>query len=242
VAAGALAAEPVWKLSAGIDYSSGDYGDVTDTEILYVPLGLKYEALPWALRVTVPWVQIDGPGSVVGAGDGVTVIGGGGPSRRESGLGDIVVGASYSFEDTLGVGSYVELGGKVKFGTADEDEGLGTGKTDYIVQADVGRTYGRWTPMLTLGYKWKGEPAGLQLNDVFFASAGFGYQFDDATSGGLSLDWQEASSTGADDALELMAYGNWRLTREWSLTAYGVGGMSDGSPDWDLGMQATYRF
>ena len=32
----------------------------------------------------------------------------------------------------------IDLTGKVKFGTADENKGLGTGENDYAVQADWG--------------------------------------------------------------------------------------------------------
>jgi hypothetical protein len=91
----------------------------------------------------------------------------------------------------------------VKFPTADEDKGLGTGEFDYIGQLDLAKTFGRFTPLATVGYKVKTDAPGLELDNVWFASGGTAYQFDDIWSGGLTLDYQEASTDSAEDALEL---------------------------------------
>jgi len=49
------------SVSTGFDYSRGDYGESADTEIWYVPFGLKVEHDPWILRVTVPYLRIRAP-------------------------------------------------------------------------------------------------------------------------------------------------------------------------------------
>ena len=79
---------------------------------------------------------------------GVTNSGSGGAGTNstrttESGLGDIVAGATYNVidqEDTSGW--IVELNGRVKFGKASSSRGLGSGKTHYPVQANIDKYFG----------------------------------------------------------------------------------------------------
>ena len=126
-----------WKISTGFDYSSGDYGDPEDTEILYVPVNVKYAQDTFQIKVTVPWVQIKGPGTVIGAGDGGVVIPGDGTEvGTESGIGDIWASFTYSVEAIPEDLFFLDLVAKVKIPTADEDKRLGTGEVDYTLQAD----------------------------------------------------------------------------------------------------------
>jgi len=237
------------KLTAGVDYSSGDYGQTDDTQMLYLPFTLKYESLPWGLQLTVPWLSIAGSGTVVGGIDGGIVIGGhgaiGGHGKRqrqttESGLGDVVAGVSFALDTLWGFGPLVDLTAKTKFATADETRGLGTGENDYSLQVDIANSYGRFTPFGTLGYKFMGDPPDFDLNDVLFASAGVDYWFHPALSGGVSFDFRESSSLASTDAEELLTYLNWKFTDRWSVNGYGVLGLSDGSPDSAIGVQLTY--
>jgi hypothetical protein len=235
---------PRWKLSTGLDYSSGDYGDVSDTEIWYVPFTFSYERFPWTAKLTVPWLQIEGPGGVIGGGDSVIVVG---PvtsigRTRESGLGDVVGSLQYSVDAIPAEVMYLDLTAKVKFPTADEDKGLGTGEFDYTLQADVAKVMGRFTPLATLGYKIKGDPAGAQLDNVWFASIGGDYRFAERSNFGATLDFQQAATERSDDSLELFTYVSHRLNQSWSITAYGYFGFSDGSPDEGLGLQVAFRY
>jgi len=233
-----------WKTTAGAEYTSGDYGQSLDTEVWYVPFALKYEALPWSWKVTVPWISIRGPGAVVGAGEGGIALDTSLRQTRktESGLGDVVVAGTYSISPARVATLFVDLTAKVKFGTADFDKGLGTGEADLIVQVDVARTFGRFVPLGTLGYKFKGDPSGFDLDNVWFASAGFDYRVGPQVSSGLVYDWQDASTPTSHDMSEVTGYVNWRIDRTWSLITYGIGGLSDGSPAYGVGVQATARF
>ena len=62
------------RLSIGLDFSSGDYGLPEDTEMLYLPVTLSYETLPWFFSATVSYLSIDGPGGVIGGGDGGGIV------------------------------------------------------------------------------------------------------------------------------------------------------------------------
>ncbi|MFO1435526.1 MAG: hypothetical protein U1F34_03880 [Gammaproteobacteria bacterium] len=128
-----------FSVGTGVDYSSGRYTDLVDTEILYVPFRFRYDYLNWTARLTVPWLQITGPNSVAGGGDSITVVNPGSRSTTrttESGLGDVVGSLSYLF--TLG-GQLPDLQvtGKIKFPTADENKGLGTGSYDYTILGEL---------------------------------------------------------------------------------------------------------
>ncbi len=242
VAGNTHAAEPgKFKVSSGFDYSSGDYGSTTDTEIWYVPLTVKYDTFPWTTKVTVPWLQIKGPGGVVGGGESVIVVNPGATTTTtESGLGDIVASLSYSMDPISEGFPLLDFTGKIKFPTADEDKGLGTGEVDYTLQLDAAKIYGRWTPIATLGYKIKGDPAGVKLDNTFFASAGAAYKFSSMVSAGATLDYSESSTSTSDDAVELFAYLAYKLSPQWSINAYGVAGFTDGSPNEEIGMQFSF--
>lgn len=231
-----------FKFSSGFDYSSGDYGSTIDTEIWYVPFTVKYDAFPWTMKVTVPWLQITGPGGVVGGGDSVVVLNNAAVTETtESGLGDVVVSATYSLDPVYDGWPLLDFTAKVKLPTADEDKGLGTGKTDYTLQLDAAKTYGRLTPLATLGYKIKGDPAGVKLDNVVFASVGAAYKINDTVSAGATLDFQEASTDTSDDAVEIFGYVAWKISPRWTVNTYGLTGFTDGSPNEEIGMQFSYR-
>lgn len=248
-AAVALMAQPAlaeeeqgqWSFTSGIDYSTGDYGDEGDTDILFVPFSLGYSQGPWAAKVTVPWVQIKGPGSVIGGGDGGVVVGGA-EAIDDSGLGDIWAQLSYSLESFPADYGYLDLVGKVKFPTADEDKGLGTGEFDYTLQVDYFKPLGKLTPMATVAYKIKGDPEGSELDNVFFLSAGADYRLNETINFGATLDWQDASSSASDDSLEIFNYLGYRVNDANLLTFYSYIGLSDGSPDIGGGIQWKYSF
>lgn len=230
-----------FSLTSGLDYSSGKYGGTQSTEILYIPLTGKYEVDRWTFKLTVPYVRITGPGGVTR--DTGVYKASGTTRTTASGLGDIVAGASYNlYASGVANALLVDLTGKVKFGTADETKGLGTGKTDYSTQVDIYKTVNQFTAFGTLGYKVLGSPAGTQLHNVAYVSLGSSYKFTPQTSGGLILDLREkASATGAPQR-ELTAFVSHKLDANWKTQAYLVKGFADGSPDWGGGAMLTRAF
>ncbi len=249
-----------WKYSTGIDYSSGDYGgDPVDTDITYLPFTASWKSSQWTLKATVPWVSINGAGTVIGAGDGGVVVGnpnrrGNGNSNgnsgnggdtptasRETGLGDIWVGATYAVESVPPELFYLDLGAKIKLPTADDAKGLGTGEMDYTFQADIFKPLGQYTPFFTLAYKVKGDPQGIDLDNVFYLSAGNDFRVSDHVNWGVSLDYQQATTVASDDALELFGYVNRKISNTWGVMFYGYTGLQDGSPDYGVGLQLSYR-
>ena len=74
-----------FRLNTGLSYSSGDYGEIEDTEVVAVPVSLTYKKAGLKLRVSVPWVMINGPGSLLSTPEGRDAFfgdsGGGGQGR-----------------------------------------------------------------------------------------------------------------------------------------------------------------
>lgn len=230
-----------FSLTTGLDYSSGKYGGTQSTDILYIPFTGKYETGPWSFKLTVPYIRITGPGGVV------RDIGAFGTARAtrttESGLGDVVAAATYNIYGSKGASPLlIDLTGKVKFGTADENKGLGTGENDYAIQVDLYKTVDKFTGFGTVGYKVLGDPVGVNLDNVFYGSLGGSYKFTQQTSGGLILDLREKASASGAPQRELTAFVSHKIDKAWKTQGYLVQGFADGSPDWGAGAMVTYGF
>ena len=229
------------KLGVGFDYSSGKYGFTDSTEVFSIPANLSYEQGPWMLKATVPYITIKGPASVV-VGTGAI---GGGPGRptknSESGLGDLVIAGTYHARPVPGELN-VDFTGRVKFGTADEGKGLGTGLTDYYAQVDLYQNFGAITPFGNVGYRILGSNAAFPLKDGLYATAGAAYRLSDKTVVGAAYDWRSRIIEGAPNGTDAIAFVSTTPNESWNFLAYALAGFNDASPDYGLGGLATYRF
>lgn len=80
VVAPAAAEEGRWSFSSGAEYTTGDYGETQDTDIVIVPFSFGYRTDRWGARVTIPYVTIEGPGTIVPGSAGSAAGGAGGLS------------------------------------------------------------------------------------------------------------------------------------------------------------------
>lgn len=251
--AGPAAAEgralPEWlrgrlHLGVGVDYSSGDYGLPETSELTFVTLFARYEFEELALTpglddqveigVTVPYLWSEGSAAV---GDGVFTTRAAG-SQVERGPGDVVVRGSYIlYPDPGSRAPALELRAGLELPTADEEKLLGTGTTDVTIEAEVFRTFGRFTPFLSGGWRFTGSSDRFALRDAPLAAAGVVFSPGGSWSAGLAYDWAAATSVGARDRHEIFGFGSLRVRRDLYLTPYAVAGLSDGSPDFALGLQ-----
>lgn len=249
--------------SAGFDYTSGNYGTPYSTDIWDVPFSAGYEADRWSVKLTVPWVSISGASDVIpgigrvknnnphGRGHGQGNGNGGStpvpPPVSEttgsaSGLGDIVAQATYGLlrDDASQFG--LDLTGKVKFGTASADKGLGTGKNDYGVNLDAYKGFGAWTVFGGAGYMKYGSSEYIVLHNGWNANVGASYKMDEADTVGAYFYYRQKISDFGYAQRELTGYWNHRFGSAWRLQAYVLGGFSDGSPDWGVGGSMRYAF
>lgn len=235
--ASASALADTFSAAIGMDYSSGDYGTGTTSEIWYVPVVGKYETGPMTYKVTVPWLRITNP-EVGPDGDPLP----GGCRDVESGLGDTVASAGYAWLDGSDGGMLVDLIAKVKFPTADEDQCLGTGETDYSAQVDLARMFGPVTGFATLGWKKFGDPADSDFDDPVFASLGFATPVAVRTTAGVSYDWRQKVVSSGAQIQELTLFVTHKLNTQWKVQLYAVKGYSDASPDAEGGLMLFHSF
>lgn len=228
------------SFSTGADYSTGDFGAASKTKILVVPFSLRATYGQSRFTATLPYLRIDSPGGVIIGPDGNPLPGVPTASGVRKGLGDLSLGYSYSVPPEALGGFELDVGGRVKLPTSAESKQLGTGKTDFTVSADVSYPVGLMSPFVTVGYRFLGDPAGVDLQNGFNGSVGTTVQFGPAVAI-LSYDYTEASSPLAEDSQELFAAISGPVAKRLTLTGYGIAGLSEGSPDVGVGALLTYK-
>lgn len=227
-------------MTTGVDYSSGKYGGTQSTDITYIPIIAKYQTGRWTLKLTLPWISITGPGNVV---PNVGTVGtSAGTRTTQSGLGDVVASASRTVYFSRTTQTLIDVTGKVKFATADEKKGLGTGKNDYAAQVDVYKLMGKLTPFATVGYKVLGNPSGYTLHNVWYGTLGSAYKLTPQTTGGLMLDLRQKSSAAGAPHRDVTAFVSHKLGAQWKLQGYVIKGFANGSPDWETGAMIAYHY
>ena len=263
IAAAALAvpsSAAQFTLSTGLDYSAGDYGGTSNTQVWYVPVTGKVESGPMTFKLTVPYLRVRAPANVTvivdsGAGGGLGVGGGEGEGEGESegggtggtststaitsrdGLGDITVSTAYKLLDDRKMPFGMDVGGKIKFGTADTKKGLGTGKNDYSVFAEVYRLWdNKLDTFLNFGYRWYGDTASINYRNAWQLSTGLGYPLGRALSVGLDYSYRQRLLASLDASSEATTYLNYKLPSGHKLQFYAVKGFTRSSPDWGAGM------
>ena len=238
----AVADDGIFTVTSGVDYSSGKYGTDDRTEITNVPVIGKYEIDRLTLKLTVPYVTITGQGNV-SPGIGKFKKSKAVPNRStESGLGDIVAGATYNLFEGSASAPAVDITAKVKFGTADEDKGLGTGENDYSTQVDLYKGYGSFTALAGLGYRVYGDTNEAQLDNVFYGSVGGTYKLASSSTVGVVYDYRPSISRNGSAQSEATAFVNYKLNPNWKAQGYLVKGFANGSPDYGLGALVSYVF
>ncbi len=66
VGPGSLAYAQDFTFSIGAEYTTGDYGGGGDTDVFYVPLAAGFETDDWSVQVSMPWLNLSGPGVFLG--------------------------------------------------------------------------------------------------------------------------------------------------------------------------------
>jgi hypothetical protein len=239
----AWAEPPRFSLEAGAEYTTGDYGGDESVDEFYLPVTATLDFERVALRLTVPFLSVRAPELTTITGpDGQPVVGVG-PRTTESGLGDVLASITVFDVLTAGDGDFaLDLTGKVKLGTADEDQGLGTGEQDYSLQADVFRFFDKASLMGTAGYSVRGDPEGFDLDNAFFASLGASYLVTDRARIGAFYDFREASVPDTDTLQNLSAWVSTRVGERGHAQFYVLAGFGDSSPDWGGGLSFSTRF
>ena len=229
-----------WEFSTGVDYSIGDYGAETDTEVLYVPATVRARSDRWRVEATVPYLRIEGPGNVVSA-SGSPIFIPPGTARTREGLGDVFLGAGWTVQPAAQGRPSIELVGTGKLPTADDD--LGTGESDASLSLNLNHPAGdKLSLNAGLGYEWLGDPAAYELEDGPIGYVGFSYDRSETFRFGGSVNFRHRVAEGFDDQISASPWATWRFAPNLALTGYGTIGLTEASPDYGMGIQLSlYR-
>ena len=243
------------------EFSSGDYGDDSDTDVWYVPLSVRYQFTEFPLTsyqydrltlgVTIPYIRVNGPGGVVGGTGGPidihgqerspAVLGDSTTASDEAGLGDILLKLFYHLLPAPSSKlPWLTVSGKIKIPSASESKGLGTGEADYTLFSELYQPLGAWGIFAGGGYRFMGDPEDFDLNDRWLASAGFDVQLASAVSAGLSYDYRESTTSSSAAAHELSPWLSFGVFGAFRIEPYGLIGLSSGSPDYGLGVRLSW--
>lgn len=229
------------SLSAGATYTSGDYGSHKTTEILYMPVSLKYRQKRWTFKLTIPYLKKTGPENIIRDIGQVSqsVV-----SRQgtHDGLGDIIFSAGYRLFYFPKSKILLDLKGKIKFGTADESKGLGTGENDFSAATGLYKLLGAFTPYATVGRKFYGESSTIKLDDVFYGSTGVAYKVSKVMSFGVDLYLKQKTESSRTSTQQLTAFLNYKLDKNFKLQGYLIRGLSENTPDLGAGFSLGYQF
>lgn len=243
VNASAESDDVTFKLSTGVDYTSGDYGGTEDIEDTYIPVTGSIDYGRFGFRLTVPYLSVRARSGTIITDPGGQPLPGSGARTTESGLGDIIGSVTlYDVINNRDLGIALDVTAKIKFATANEDKGLGTGEHDYSVQADFYNYIDQFTLLGSAGYKVRGDPSGFDLENVLFGSVGGIYKFTSDTRGGLIYDYRESSFTTGDSIRELSGFVSQRINDDWRVQVHALTGFSDSSPDWGGGVLLKRAF
>ncbi len=225
-------------------FTSGDYGTGDNVDVFYLPFILSaYPSERIRGSVEVPWVYQSSTQIAFAGGMGHHSFQNTEGSRgSESGLGDIILKGEYAFLLEPMDKFNLLLEGTLKLPTASESKGLGTGEADEGIVAELGRTishiyyYGRF------GYTVVGEPSGEDFDNPFLYEGGINLSVNPGFDLTLSLEGSTSIDDNLDDPLEAVLSGNYKLGGDLSLSGSLLVGLSDGSPDFGLGVGFIRRF
>ncbi len=263
------ASDSYFQISTGIDYSKGNYGDVADTKVASIPISARYVTGPVTFRVSVPYVWINGPGSLVttpdtggggedgsgrgrgrggnsGSGSGNssaainTEVEPGGTRRKTSGIGDVNAALTYSFD--FGSDLFLDVTGRMKIPTASKSKRLGTGKVDFTAAAELAKEIGGAEVYVGGRRRFAGQSTGSLLRDTWGASAGISYRTKNRVRIGLDYDWQQSSFRGNKASSEITGSVGFPLGKGFRLNLYAATGLNSASVDLAGGAALSYRF
>lgn len=179
------AAAATLDLSIGWVSAEGEFEGDEEVTLTRLPIELVFGRNNGRFTIVLPFTRIDRTGDVTWSADGPILLSVNSPSGppfqtsavggSESGLGDIIL-RDETYLVRAGGGRRPQLSWilEAKVQTADEKEGLGTGKSDYKVGLSYVQPLGRVVQILgDASYTFMGSPGGLDFDDRVALGAGF---------------------------------------------------------------------
>lgn len=158
---------------------------------------------------------------------------------REHGIGDLVIGAKWQFTESCPLGARHALVPSVKFPTADDEDGLGNGETDYDVTWIASRSIGKKAGVhLNLGYSWIGGAD----DDVLHYGMALDYQIVEAVQWVGEVFAEKTFAGGTDTVVQYNSGFRWNPTEGVTLDIAGGSKISGDAPDFTSTVGLTWAF
>jgi hypothetical protein len=243
-------AQEGWTLSTSLQYAGGNYIYNNANRIFYFYGGVGYQTKKWSFNLSVPLVAQNNNGisqvggmmlpngnsnnanrSETGGEFGGMMGNGGGRSSSLShtnyGLGDTYIYGSYFFIDELTSPVAINFNSFVKVPTANNSEGIGTGKLDFGLSVTLKKNLSTIVVFGDLGYINIGNPPNAQLNNPVSYGFGIGKLFDDSNYS-LLLYYQGYSTIikGYESPRQLSLGLNYKINSQLNFSLIGSAGLS----------------
>jgi hypothetical protein len=224
-------------LSAGMEYSRGDYGDPVSTDVFYEYVSAKYWSGPWAVKLSIPFVQVDGAGTIVDDGSEFDA---GGEDRMVGGVSDVslTIQRNFSWKDE---GLYLDLFAKARLPTGDRDRGLGSGEVDYTAAAQLTKAIGDFEVYVYGGRRFLSDTDEFERRDGWILSAGASAEVSESVEVGAFFDWREAAVEEASAPMELGLELTGKISDDVKLSVSGSVGLNENSPDYSVGVSLSWK-
>ena len=263
----AESAPPKLALGIGLELSSGTFGTGSTSTYATAPVILDWFPTDRIdLELTVPFLyqrtsnighavlgtSVQSPATSVAKSvdrGPMNGTGGGGGSGSGSmfggdyGLGDITLISGYKLLSDSDTSPNLRPTLYVKFPTADENKGFGTGKFDFGAGVAVSKWLGNWQPFAEGRYVVQGASHDETGAENFVtADTGIAYSWSDhlTTSGFARYGSKFFDNMAAP--LEARVKVVWRFSERAYTDVYALKGFSDGSPDYGGGASVFIEF
>jgi outer membrane putative beta-barrel porin/alpha-amylase len=215
-------------------YFSGTYGTGIDTSIVYVPLILAVSSARQDFRLTIPYLSINTSEPVIYL-DGEVIGPVPGGTTSESGLGDIFAQEEFFFVQGGARRPWVSAILRVKFPTADETKGLGSGQLDYGGGLGIIQPLGpAWSLIGALQYVVRGDPAGVDFRNTAWITFGTQWRPSKVNSWNAFYDRRQSVIPGNSDLADLSLGYDRLLSPGISFRSTVYIGLSDTTEDFGL--------
>ncbi len=229
-----------WRIDVDAAHFSGDYGASETVTLDVVTTRVRYRFGRSEIRLSVPYLRVDGGVSIIGGAPTPPPAGPQpGSSSTQTGLGDVSLRFDYDLLQGSKRRPWFTVLARVKAPTGDEDEGLGSGETDVEGGLLLTQPMGRFSLLLEGRFAKLGDPTGVDYDDVTTFSVGLAGRI--GKTGSVYGFWENRTHPiqGRQDR-ESAAVGTSRrfgsqARSRWSIAAYA--GLTDTAEDW--GLQTT---
>ena len=246
---------PKYAIGLGLDIAGGTFG--TGATSSYATMPVIFDWFPSErvdLELTVPLIYqrttntshaVLGTNMVSPAKSVARGMGGGGSGMfsGDYGLGDITLTGGYALLLDSETSLYLRPTLYVKFPTADESRGMGTGKFDFGAGVSVSKWLGNWQPFAEGRYIVQGgSHAETGAENFLTVDAGVAYSWSERFATSAFARFGSPMYTGMSAPLDARLKMVWRFAERTYTDVYALKGFSDGSADYGGGISIITEF